>query len=110
MWVEDAIFMERNSRTFQTRIAKIDENTEALCDYLREHPKGGSTTEIKLNRMFTCLGIDTFLVLLAYSQGSVLSQIHNYGQLLNTQGGGRRFRRLVLGLVQERQIRRSAIL
>ncbi|KAF9210632.1 hypothetical protein BGZ59_009180 [Podila verticillata] len=39
MWVEDAIFMERNSRTFQTRIAKIDENTEALCDYLREHPK-----------------------------------------------------------------------
>lgn len=40
MWVEDAIFMERNSRTFQTRIAKIDENTEALCDYLRDHPKG----------------------------------------------------------------------
>ncbi|KAG0266648.1 hypothetical protein BG011_001495 [Mortierella polycephala] len=39
MWVEDAIFMERNSRTFQTRIARIDENTEALCDYLRSHPK-----------------------------------------------------------------------
>jgi hypothetical protein len=40
MWVEDAIFMERNSRTFQTRIARIDENTEALCDFLRAHPKG----------------------------------------------------------------------
>ncbi|KAF9354033.1 hypothetical protein BGX26_008207 [Mortierella sp. AD094] len=39
MWVEDAIFMERNSRTFQTRIARIDENTEALCDYLLAHPK-----------------------------------------------------------------------
>ncbi|KAG0321188.1 hypothetical protein BGZ97_011935 [Linnemannia gamsii] len=39
MWVEDAIFMERNSRTFQTRIARIDENTEALCDFLRAHPK-----------------------------------------------------------------------
>ncbi|KAF9174086.1 hypothetical protein BGX20_001061 [Mortierella sp. AD010] len=39
MWVEDAIFMERNSRTFQARIARIDENTEALCDYLRTHPK-----------------------------------------------------------------------
>ncbi|KAF9088185.1 hypothetical protein BGX23_007578 [Mortierella sp. AD031] len=39
MWVEDAIFMERNSRTFQTRIARIDDNTEALCDYLRAHPK-----------------------------------------------------------------------
>jgi cystathionine gamma-synthase len=40
MWVEDAIFMERNSRTFKARIARIDENAEALCEYLREHPKG----------------------------------------------------------------------
>ncbi|KAF9287017.1 hypothetical protein BGZ68_002342 [Mortierella alpina] len=39
MWVEDAIFMERNSRTFQKRIARVDENTEALCEYLRSHPK-----------------------------------------------------------------------
>jgi len=40
MWVEDAIFMERNSRTFQKRIAQIDENTEALCEFLKAHPKG----------------------------------------------------------------------
>ncbi|KAF9978928.1 hypothetical protein BGZ73_008433 [Actinomortierella ambigua] len=39
MWKEDAIFMERNSRTFQSRIRRIDENTEALCDFLRGHPK-----------------------------------------------------------------------
>ncbi|KAG0261616.1 hypothetical protein DFQ27_002881 [Actinomortierella ambigua] len=39
MWQEDAIFMERNSRTFQSRIHRIDENTEALCDFLRSHPK-----------------------------------------------------------------------
>ncbi|KAF9955180.1 hypothetical protein BGZ72_003952 [Mortierella alpina] len=39
MWVEDAIFMERNSRTFQKRIARVDDNTEALCEYLRSHPK-----------------------------------------------------------------------
>ncbi|KAF8937055.1 pyridoxal phosphate-dependent transferase [Dissophora ornata] len=39
MWVEDAIFMERNSRTFQTRIARIDDNTEVLCDFLRAHSK-----------------------------------------------------------------------
>ncbi|KAF9438890.1 hypothetical protein BGZ76_003576 [Entomortierella beljakovae] len=39
MWVEDSIFMERNSRTFQTRIARIDDNTEALCDFLKAHPK-----------------------------------------------------------------------
>ncbi|KAF9404846.1 hypothetical protein BGZ94_003908 [Podila epigama] len=39
MWDEDAIFMERNSRTFQSRIAKIDDNAEALCDFLIKHPK-----------------------------------------------------------------------
>ncbi|KAG0231856.1 hypothetical protein BGW42_008605 [Actinomortierella wolfii] len=39
MWQEDAIFMERNSRTFQSRIRRIDENTEALCDFLIAHPK-----------------------------------------------------------------------
>ncbi|KAF9578906.1 hypothetical protein BGW38_005076, partial [Lunasporangiospora selenospora] len=39
MWVEDAIFMERNSRTFKDRISKIDHNTEALCEFLNTHPK-----------------------------------------------------------------------
>ncbi|KAG0056454.1 hypothetical protein BGZ83_004961 [Gryganskiella cystojenkinii] len=39
VWVEEAIFMERNSRTYRARIAKIDKSTEALCDYLRSHPK-----------------------------------------------------------------------
>ena len=40
LWEEDAIFLERNSRTFRERIAKIDENAEALCDFLNDHPKG----------------------------------------------------------------------
>lgn len=31
---EDAIFMERNSRDFQTRTKVIDKNTEAVCDFL----------------------------------------------------------------------------
>lgn len=44
MWVEDAIFMERNSRTFKPRIGRIDENTEALCDFLRAHPKGNKAS------------------------------------------------------------------
>ncbi|CAG8475777.1 4580_t:CDS:2 [Paraglomus occultum] len=39
LWEEDAIFLERNSRTFRERIAKIDENAEALCDFLNDHPK-----------------------------------------------------------------------
>ncbi|RKP06175.1 PLP-dependent transferase [Thamnocephalis sphaerospora] len=39
LWSEDAIFLERNSRTFSTRVARINKNTEALCDYLRAHPK-----------------------------------------------------------------------
>ncbi|KZT24867.1 PLP-dependent transferase [Neolentinus lepideus HHB14362 ss-1] len=32
---EDAIYMERNSRNFRKRIYAINENTEALCDFLR---------------------------------------------------------------------------
>ena len=34
---EDAIYMERNSRDFKRRIKIIDDNTEAVCDYLHAH-------------------------------------------------------------------------
>ncbi|KAG0183992.1 hypothetical protein DFQ28_000319 [Apophysomyces sp. BC1034] len=39
VWGEDAIFLERNSRTFKARSQTINENAEALCDYLVTHPK-----------------------------------------------------------------------
>ncbi|KAL8944817.1 MAG: hypothetical protein Q9216_000239 [Gyalolechia sp. 2 TL-2023] len=40
-WAEDALFMERNSRDFVSRIARINTNAEAICDCLRasEHVK-----------------------------------------------------------------------
>lgn len=34
---EDALYMERNSRDFARRIRIIDENTEAVCEFLRAH-------------------------------------------------------------------------
>ncbi|KAG8762630.1 hypothetical protein FRC11_008382 [Ceratobasidium sp. 423] len=34
-WGEDAVFMERNSRDFLPRVHTINQNTEALCDFLR---------------------------------------------------------------------------
>ncbi|KAL8642945.1 MAG: hypothetical protein Q9228_000434 [Teloschistes exilis] len=34
-WSEDAIFMERNSRDFVTRIVRINVNAEAICSILR---------------------------------------------------------------------------
>ncbi|KAF8761691.1 PLP-dependent transferase [Rhizoctonia solani] len=34
-WGEDALFMERNSRDFIPRVHTINENTEALCEFLR---------------------------------------------------------------------------
>ncbi|KAJ1977305.1 Cystathionine gamma-synthase [Dimargaris verticillata] len=37
-WCEDAIFMERNSRTFRERVAKINRNAETLADFLAQHP------------------------------------------------------------------------
>ncbi|ERT02760.1 hypothetical protein HMPREF1624_01062 [Sporothrix schenckii ATCC 58251] len=37
-WPEDAIFMERNSRDFATRVDRINANAEAICDVLRASP------------------------------------------------------------------------
>ena len=40
LWSQDAVFLERNSRTFGDRVVRINENTERICEYLRSHPKG----------------------------------------------------------------------
>ncbi|KAK4694899.1 hypothetical protein P7C71_g2754, partial [Lecanoromycetidae sp. Uapishka_2] len=37
-WHEDAIFMERNSRDFVSRIARMNQNAEAVCDTLQTSP------------------------------------------------------------------------
>jgi cystathionine gamma-synthase len=37
-WPEDAIFLERNSRDFQSRIERINANSEAVAEVLRAHP------------------------------------------------------------------------
>ena len=39
-WAEDAIFMERNSRDFVSRIDRINANAEAVCEVLRQSPRG----------------------------------------------------------------------
>ncbi|TFK48941.1 PLP-dependent transferase [Heliocybe sulcata] len=41
---EDAIYMERNSRNFRKRIYAINENTEALCDFLRAQSLAGGAS------------------------------------------------------------------
>lgn len=38
-WPEDAIFLERNSRDFVSRIARINDNAEAIVARLRAHPR-----------------------------------------------------------------------
>ncbi|KAH6890991.1 pyridoxal phosphate-dependent transferase [Thelonectria olida] len=50
-WPEDVIFMERNSRDFDSRVERINANAEAICDVLQSHhlvkcvyyPKNNST-------------------------------------------------------------------
>ncbi|ROT37924.1 cystathionine gamma-synthase [Sodiomyces alkalinus F11] len=37
-WAEDVVFMERNSRDFQSRIERTNRNSEVLCDLLSTHP------------------------------------------------------------------------
>lgn len=39
LWFEDAIFLERNSRTFSSRNDIINRNAEILVDLLIKHPK-----------------------------------------------------------------------
>ncbi|KAG0749905.1 hypothetical protein G6F16_003518 [Rhizopus arrhizus] len=39
LWSEEAVFLERNSRTFKERSKIINQNTEALCDFLVTHEK-----------------------------------------------------------------------
>ncbi|KZV67829.1 PLP-dependent transferase [Peniophora sp. CONT] len=48
----DAIFMERNSRDFQRRIAEIDDNTEAVCDMLYAASSLGGDASSPLNRVY----------------------------------------------------------
>ena len=40
LWFEDAIFLERNSRSFMQRIRKINSNAEKITKALVNHPKG----------------------------------------------------------------------
>lgn len=39
-WLEDAIFMERNSRDFVSRVERINMNAEAICSVLKASPLG----------------------------------------------------------------------
>lgn len=39
-WAEDAIFLERNSRDFVSRIERINRNAEAICHTLRASSTG----------------------------------------------------------------------
>lgn len=39
-WPEDAIFMERNSRDFVSRIQRINRNAESICRTLQSSPLG----------------------------------------------------------------------
>jgi cystathionine gamma-synthase len=39
-WAEDAIYMERNSRDFVSRIHRVNCNAGSVCEKLRAHPKG----------------------------------------------------------------------
>lgn len=39
-WLEDAVFMERNSRDFASRIQRINRNAESICRILKASPIG----------------------------------------------------------------------
>ncbi|KIY69232.1 PLP-dependent transferase [Cylindrobasidium torrendii FP15055 ss-10] len=49
---QDAIFLERNSRDSLRRIRSIDENTEAVCDYLRSRSIAGGASDGVIKQVY----------------------------------------------------------
>ncbi|KAH9821490.1 pyridoxal phosphate-dependent transferase [Melampsora americana] len=45
---EDAIYMERNSRDFRSRVHRINHNASALCSFLTQQMKSSSSKVIKM--------------------------------------------------------------
>lgn len=42
LWCEDAIVLEQNSRDFEQRMPRINQNAEKLADFLSDHPRVAS--------------------------------------------------------------------
>lgn len=80
-WAEDAVFLERNSRDFISRIDKINANAEGITAMLKESPLGRSSVS-----SFMILHLAAFEMLTTWdstcSQGGLLSQVQpNKAQL-----------------------------
>lgn len=83
-WPEDAIFLERNSRDFVSRIERINSNAEAICEVLMKHPKGTDACAKDMGKQRLTRGSET----------SVLSQVQfNAGELRPLQEAHWRLRR-----------------
>lgn len=49
---EDAIYMERNSRDFRRRVKVIDDNAEAVCEFLRSKSAAGGASSPVVRDVF----------------------------------------------------------
>lgn len=54
-WAEDAIFMERNSRDFVSRIDRINANAEAVCEVLRQDSRGMLSSPLRFAHHLCCV-------------------------------------------------------
>jgi cystathionine gamma-synthase len=57
LWAEDAVFLERNSRNFISRIEKINNGTEAITGLLRESPLGEFRLRGSMNPLLTVVTV-----------------------------------------------------
>ena len=73
-WPEDAIFMERNSRDFVTRIDRINKNAEAVCEILLASPIGMFLEWKRTTKRLTML----------YSQRCLLSKTQSFKAILRS--------------------------
>lgn len=72
-WAEDAVFLERNSRDFVSRIEKINKTSEDITAMLKESPLGKSIA-MSITRFCTNL--------IFYSERDLLSQVRPFKAIL----------------------------
>lgn len=74
-WAEDAVFLERNSRDFVTRIDKINSTSEQITAMLKASPLGKRALIVHI---YLGLSQANIVILSGSSQRSLLSQVQSY--------------------------------
>ena len=87
-WAEDALFMERNSRDFVSRITRINTNAEAICDALLSHPRGKARQTYHVPLCFHTLANELVVKQVNYPKSSPTRPFYDHCRTASGGYGG----------------------